>query len=99
MCRRCFRPLSLSPLGRDVSSILVGLRWLDVSGCGLRDVGAARVLNAIASSRTLVSIDLSRNEIGRVRGPRSRTLSLDQRIVFLHKPWLTLAVHCVLYLV
>ena len=59
-------PLGVRPIGRDVTSILVGLRWLDVSGCGLRDAGAARVITAIASSRTLLSIDLSRNDIGKV---------------------------------
>jgi hypothetical protein len=43
-----------------------GLRWLDLSGNQLNDADAARVLNSIRRSHTLLAVDLSRNNIGKV---------------------------------
>ncbi len=42
----------------------VGLRWLDLSGNGLTDVDAAKVLLALRVNKTLLALDLSGNAIG-----------------------------------
>ena len=48
-------------------SVHFGLRWLDLSGNGLRDAGVALVLRSVANSATLCALDVSRNDVGKVQ--------------------------------